>query len=67
MNWLLFTRVALGLLGVAAIAAFMWGLRTIIFSMGHDFAIGAAFGAVFVFGLLWLHHKVTGKNVFTSD
>lgn len=62
-----FIKLFLGLCAVALLALFMWGLRAFLLSMDRQFTIGFGAGVLFLFALLWIHHKATGKNIFTDS
>lgn len=49
---------------IAIMAGFMYGLRTFMFSMGPDFAIGMLVGVASLFFLQWALWKTTGEVVF---
>lgn len=51
---------------IAIMAGFMYGLRTFVFTMGPDFAIGAAFGCMLFFLMQWGLWKMTGETIFPS-
>jgi hypothetical protein len=60
-------RAFLGLCSIVLMALFMWGLKSGLYYMGREFAVGFASGMIFLFVLLVLHHKMTGKTIFTED
>lgn len=59
-------RAVLGFAFLALFVAFMWGVKLGLTFMGRDFALGVAAGIIGLLGLLILHRRVTGRDIFTE-